>query len=293
MPKTNLILELEVTQEYTGEAIQLCHLVPQWKTYLNFDTYANGQGSYVKKIVSGAVNNYTLSGIAGVSNIGNNRNWTGLIFAAANTYGLGRLAWNPDFTAEDIANEWIIMTFGDDPQVVSTISQMLLNSWAITESYMAPLGVGMLCDDAHYNPNPAGRTDATNATKTRVGYDRTKASGSGFTNQYHAPVSNTFESLNTCPEELLLFFHNLPYTYILPSENRSIIQHIYKTHIDGVNQVRDQLLGKFKELEGKIDTERFTGMVAKLEQNVHDAGVWRDSINDYFSKLSGIPIPPR
>ncbi|MBA7684326.1 Xylan alpha-(1-_2)-glucuronosidase [subsurface metagenome] len=154
MPNTNLMLELQVTQEYTGHTIHLCYLVPQWKEVLDFDTYAKGPGSTVKKILSGSLFGYKHSGITGVANIGDDRNWTSHHLGQANTYGFGRLVWNPDLSAEQITNEWVKMTFGHAPVVVKTISKMLLDSWRIYENYTSPLGVGFMCETGpHYNPD--------------------------------------------------------------------------------------------------------------------------------------------
>ena len=289
MPKTDQILELQVTQEYTGHSTHLCYLVPQWKEILDFDTYAKGKESTVKRIVSGSLFEYKYSGISGVINIGDDRNWTGHHLAQANTYGFGRLAWNPDLSAEQITDEWVRMTFGHDPMVVKTISKMLLDSWRIYENYTSPLGVGFMCETGpHYNPDPKGRQKKYHhGDNLGVGYDRTQATGSGYTAQYHPPVAKMYESLGTCPEELLLFFHHVPYTHRLKS-GKTVIQHIYDSHFDGVEQARG-LRKAWKTLKGKIDNERYEHVLARLEAQLEHARLWCDSINKYFFDLSGIP----
>jgi len=288
MPATNLMIELQITQEYTGHSTHLCYLVPQWKYFLEFDTRAEGPGSTLDKVVDGSLHGYAHSGMAGVANIGSDRNWTGHHLAQANMYGYGRLAWDPDISSETITDEWVRMTFGHDPEVVDTISRMLLDSWRTYENYTSPLGVGFMCNrGSHYDPDPAGRqAKYHHADEEGVGYDRTQATGSGYTAQYHAPVARMFESLETCPDELLLFFHHVPYTHRLKS-GKTVIQHIYDSHFDGVAQARG-FRAAWKSLEGKIDYERYVHVLDRLDQQIEHATLWRDTINDYFLELSGI-----
>lgn len=136
--KTNQILELQITQEYTGQQKHLCYLIPQWKEVLEFDTYAKGKGSTVSKIISGSVFPQKYYGFAAVSNIGNDENWTGHTLAQANLYGYGRLAWDPELSAEEITDEWVRLTFGNDPEIIKTISRILLKSWETYEKYTRP-----------------------------------------------------------------------------------------------------------------------------------------------------------
>lgn len=291
MPKTNEMMELQITQEYTGHAKHVCFLVPEWKEILDFDTYAKGAGSTVKKVVEGNLFGYRYAGIAGVSNLGNDTNWTGHILAQANTYGFGRLTWNPDLTSEEIANEWIEQTFGHSKKVKSIISQILLTSWKTYEDYTSPLGVGLMCnggsgDEGHFYPAPAARTKYHKADKTGVGYDRTYATGSGFTCQYFEPVRSEYEYLNICPDELLLFMHHVPYTHRLHS-GETVIQHIYNSHNQGVDNVNDYI-SKWKKLDGLIDNERYKNVLQKLNGQLNYAKEWRDSVNSYFFELSGI-----
>lgn len=151
MKETNQVVEFQIAQEYTGQQKDVCYLVPQWKEVLEFDTYSDGEGSTVKSIVAGRLYNYSHSGIAAVSNIGNDINWTGNTLAQANLYGFGRLTWNPDLTTETITNEWIQLTFGNNPVVASVVKDILLSSWKTYEHYTAPLGVGwMVNPDHHY-----------------------------------------------------------------------------------------------------------------------------------------------
>lgn len=157
LERTNHVIEFQIAQEYTGQQRHVCYLVPQWKEIMEFDTQAKGGPAPVKRIVDGSLWGNRLSGIAAVSNVGNDRNWTGHLLAQANLYGFGRLAWNPELSAEEIAAEWIALTFGTDTAVAGVISRILLNSWEIYESYTSPLGVGwMINPEHHYGPNVDG-----------------------------------------------------------------------------------------------------------------------------------------
>jgi alpha-glucuronidase len=292
MPKTNQMMEFQITQEYTGQQKHLCYLIPQWKEVLEFDTYAKGKGSQVKKVVDGSLYNYQYSGIAAVSNIGDDPNWTGHTLAQANLYGYGRLAWNPDLSAEEITNEWVLLTFGDDPEVVEQVSQMLLDSWRIYENYTAPLGVGWMVNPGHhYGPNVDGYEYSPWGTyhyadRYGIGVDRTVRTGTGYTAQYFPENAEMYESLESCPDELLLFFHHVPYTHRLKS-GETVIQHIYNTHFEGVEQAK-QLRERWKRLKGKIDEKRYYDVLERLNIQVEHAKEWRDVINTYFYRKSGI-----
>jgi alpha-glucuronidase len=292
MPQTNQMMEFQVTQEYTGQQRHLCYLVPQWKEILDFDTFANGEGSPVKHIVDGSLFPYRYSGIAAVSNIGEDYNWTGHTLAQANLYGFGRLTWNPDLEAEIITNEWIVQTFGQDELVNKHISHMLLNSWGIYEHYTSPLGVGwMVNPDQHYGPNVDGYEYSVWGTYhfadcNGIGVDRTIKTGTGYTAQYFKENTEMYESLETCPDELSLFFHHVPYTHKLKS-GVTVIQHIYNTHFEGVQQAVE-LKGKWTLLEGRIDSERYEDILNRLEEQVTHSKEWRDIINTYFYRKSGI-----
>ncbi|ANB58645.1 alpha-glucuronidase [Anoxybacillus sp. B7M1] len=292
MPKTNQMLEVQITQEYTGQQKHLCFLVPQWKEVLEFDTYAKGKGSEVKKVIDGSLFDYRYSGMVGVSNIGDDSNWTGHTLAQANLYGFGRLAWNPDLSAEEIAKEWIVQTFGNDPQLVEQISGMLLDSWRIYENYTAPLGVGWMVNPGHhYGPNVDGYEYSHWGTYhyadcKGIGVDRTIATGTGYTAQYFPENATMYESLDTCPDELLLFFHHVPYTYRLKS-GETVIQHIYNTHFAGVEQTK-QLKKRWEQLKGKMDEKRYMDVLERLAIQIEHAKEWRDVINTYFYRKSGI-----
>lgn len=292
MPKTNQVIEFQVTQEYTGQQRHLCYLVPQWKEVLNFDTYAKGQGSAVKQVVDGSMYEYKHSGIAAVSNIGNDENWTGHTLAQANFYGYGRLIWNPELSSEDIAKEWISQTFGPDESVQQVVSHMLHDSWPIYESYTAPLGVGwMVNPEHHYGPNVDGYEYSVWGTYhfadcNGIGVDRTIESGTGYTGQYFKENERYYNSIDTCPDNLLLFFHHVPYTHVLKS-GETVIQHIYNTHFEGADEAA-KLVETWCSLKDRIDPQRFDAVLKRLEEQAEHSKQWRDRINTYFYRKSGI-----
>ncbi len=292
MEKTNQMMEFQIAQEYTGQQRHVCFLVPQWKEVLEFDTYAKGKGSEVKKVIDGSLYHPTLSGMTAVSNIGNDDNWCGHQLAQANLYGFGRLAWNPDLKSEDIADEWTRITFGNDQEVVVKTTTILLQSWRTYEKYTAPLGVGwMVNPNHHYGPNVDGYEYSRWGTYhfadwKGIGVDRTVGTGTGYTSQYFTENMNMYESIESCPDELLLFFHHVPYTHRLKS-GETVIQHIYNTHFEGVKDV-EFYRESWLQLEGKIDDERFQKVLKRLNEQVEHAKEWRDVINTYFYRKSGI-----
>ncbi|KAB8131066.1 alpha-glucuronidase [Gracilibacillus oryzae] len=293
MKKTNQIIEFQVAQEYTGQQRDLCYLIPQWKEVLQFDTYIKGKGTTIEDIVAGRIHPYKYSGIAAVSNIGNDENWTGNTLAQANLYGYGRLTWNPELSSETIANEWIQQTFTSNENVVNVLGDMLLNSWEIYENYTAPLGVGwMVTPNTHYGPNIDGYEYSRWGTyhfadRDGIGVDRTKETGTGYTSQYEEPNQSTYNNLDSCPDELLLFFHHVPYKYTLKS-GKTVIQHIYDTHFLGYEQV-EQLVQQWETMKDNIDPLRYTNIRERLALQIRNAREWRDQINTYFYRKSGIP----
>ncbi|WP_211746947.1 alpha-glucuronidase family glycosyl hydrolase [Paenibacillus sp. Marseille-Q4541] len=292
MPHTNQMLEFQITQEYTGQQKHLCYLIPQWKEILDFDTYAHGTHSEIKRVVSGELFPYAYSGITAVINVGDDENWTGHTLAQANLYGYGRLTWNPDLSEEQITAEWIHQTFGTEPDVVDHISSMLADSWEIYENYTSPLGVGWMVNPGHhYGPNVDGYEYSVWGTYhfadcEGIGVNRTVKDGTGYVGQYFPENAERYESLVTCPDKLLLFFHHVPYTHKLHSGS-TVIQHIYDTHFAGVEGV-NSLIQNWSSLEGKIDDKRYSGVMARLKHQYEHAKEWRDIINTYFYRKSGI-----
>jgi alpha-glucuronidase len=226
--------------------------------------------------------------------VGRDTNWLGHHLAMANLYGFGRLAWNPDLSARQIADEWTRLTFGDDPLVVRTIVQLLMDSWPVYESYTGPLGIGTLTDIIHIHFGPAPESSEYNgwgqwhrANATGVGMDRSIATGTGFIGQYRPPVAAIYESLETCPDDLLLFMHHVPYTHKLRSGN-TVIQHFYDMHYDGAEAARG-FVDRWKKLESRIDDARYREVLDRLEYQAGHAQVWRDSICRWFNKRAGTP----
>lgn len=293
MKDTNQLLELQITQEYTGQQIHLCYLAPQWKEILDFDTFARGSGSYVKRIVDGSLFNRKRSGLTGVANIGESVNWTGHPLAQANLFAYGRLAWNPDFFVEELTEQWVRCTFGNDQEVVETVCRMLLGSWEIYEKYTAPLGIGWMVNPGyHYGPSVDGYEYSRWGTYHRadcfgIGIDRTVRTGTGYAGQYYAENALKYESPETCPDELLLFFHHLPYIHKLHN-GKTIIQHIYDTHFEGADQVKG-LIESWEGLKKKVDHKRFQQVLQRLSEQLESAKEWRDVINTYFYRKTGIP----
>jgi len=290
--KTNQILEFQITQEYTGQQKHLCYLVPQWKEVLDFDTFLFGEGTSVSKIVSGSVFNSQNFGIAGISNIGDEINWTGHTLAQANLYGFGRLAWDPSLTSKKIIEEWIKCTFGNNETVLNNLSEMMLKSLNIYEKYTAPLGVGWMVNPGHhYGPNVDGYEYSRWGTYHKadhcgIGVDRTLKSGTGFTAQYRQQNFEKYEHLDSCPDELLLFFHHVSYIYKL-SNNKTVLQHIYDTHFEGVEDVQ-WLIDKWQGLERYIDSKRYSSVYQRLLEQKESAKEWRDVINSYFYRKTMI-----
>jgi alpha-glucuronidase len=293
LEKTNQAIELQITQEYFGQSRHNVFLVPMWKESLDFDMHA-GESTPVKALVAGKVFHRPAGGFVGVANIGLDDNWSGNQLSQANLYGFGRLAWNPDLSAKQIVDEWTRLTFGDDPQVVQTIDAMQLSSWRVFENYTGPLGLQTLTDIVgdHYGvaveaSEHNGWGQWHNADEKGAGMDRTVATGTGYIGQYRPAVSKVFESLDTCPDDLLLFLHHVPYTHKLHS-GKTVIQYIYDSHYEGSDAVH-QWVRDFRPLHGKIDDRRYREIFGQLEYQAAHTEVWRDAVNDWFARTSGIP----
>jgi alpha-glucuronidase len=290
---TNEAIELQITQEYTGQQRHLCFLPPLWKEVLDFDLHAGGGSTPVKDLVAGRSFHRPTGGFVGVANVGMDTNWLCHPLAMANLYGFGRLAWDPNLSASTIAEEWTRLTFSNDPTVVRTITAIQLASWRIYESYTGPLGAGTLTNilGSHYGPGIEssernGWGQWHRADHQGIGMDRTVATGTGFVAQYPAPVANLYESAENTPDELLLFFHHLPYTHVLHS-GKTVIQHIYDSHYEGAEQA-EELVQQWSSLKGHVDEERYAAVAARLAYQAGHAIVWRDAICNWFFRISGI-----
>ncbi|MGW7681637.1 alpha-glucuronidase family glycosyl hydrolase [Kribbella sp. NPDC054772] len=284
LPKTNQMVELQITQEYTGHSTHLCYLVPEWKTILDFPTYTgSGSGPTVAEVVDGTAYGQTNVGFAGVLNFGDDRDWTGYQLGAANTHGFARLAWNPKLSADEIVTEWIELTFGGDRQVGSVLKAIMLQSWETYESYTSPLGMGYLTYPlgGHFQPAPTTTQNLSHhSTAEGTGFDRTAATGSGFTGLLPQHWQDIYGSLENCPDELLLFMHWVPYTHRLRS-GKTVIQHIYDSHFDGCERVLE-FQRSWKRLAGRVDRARYADVAATFDAHVIEAERWRDTIVAYF-----------
>jgi len=294
---TNIAVELQIAQEYTGQQRHVCYLVPQWRQVLDFDMGADGTAT-VSAIASGRANDRPLSGVCAVSNIGDDHNWTGHKLAQANLFGFGRLAWDSGLSAEAILDEWIAATFGSNPMVARVVRAIMLDSWLTYEQYTAPLGVGwMVTPGSHYGPSIDGYEYSAWGTyhfadRDGIGVDRTVATGTGYAGLYGSPWAQAFESLETCPDEILLFFHHVPYAHVLHS-GKTVIQHIYDTHFDGVERIAEMVqqwaaLSSAVEA-GVLEDGAWRNVSARLAEQYRSATGWRDQINTYFFRKSGVP----
>jgi alpha-glucuronidase len=294
LPHTNTGIELQITQEYTGQQRHTCFLVPMWKEILDFDLRVDDRSTTVKQIVAGNSFSRPTGGYIGVVNVGLDQNWLGNHLAMANLFGFGRLAWNPNLTAKTIVDEWSRLTFGNDPAVVETISRIQLASWKTYESYTGVLGLQTLSNilGSHYGPGPEsqegnGWGQWIRADQSGVGMDRTVATGTGFAGQYSPYVQKIYESLPDTPDDLVLFFHHVPYTYKLHS-GKTVIQTIYDLHYSGAEEAK-QFVSQWKSLDHLVDDDRFHDVLAQLTYQSGHAIVWRDAIDDWFHQISGIP----
>ncbi len=293
MPKTPLALELQITQEYLGQAMHLVYLASMWKEVLDADTYARGKGTTVSKVVDGSLNENSESAIVGVSNTGSDRNWCGHHFAQANLYAFGRLAWDHRLSSEDICEEWIRMTWSNDPVVVESIKSMMLGSREACVNYMTPLGLHHIMQEGHhYGPDPAFngavREDWNSvyyhrADKEGLGFNRS-SSGSNAVSQYFTPLREEYDDIITCPEKYLLWFHHVPWNFRLRS-GRTLYEELQARYDLGVEYVTG-MRKIWESLLGKIDSQRFEHVKNKLEEQEENAKLWRIVCLEYFLRFT-------
>jgi len=292
LKKTNQILEFQITQEYTGHQVDICYLIPMWKETLDFDT-RYGKDAYIRNEIKKNSPDPKLSGIAAVGSVGMDTNWTGNKLAQANLYGYGRLVWDNSLSSEAIAGEWVNLTFDLPRDEAAKIMGILTTSRDVYEDYTCPLAVGFMCKPTiHYGVDIDGyeydRWGTYHyADRNGVGRERSVANGTGYTRQYSDDRFREYEDLSTCPDELLLFFHHVPYTHILRS-GKTVIQHIYDTHFAGVEKV-EQYEEVWESLEPLLDEECYRNVRERLKKQKENAINWRDQINTYFYRKSGIP----
>lgn len=298
MPKTPLMMEFQITKEYLGFATHLVYLGPMWEEVLRADTQAKGEGSTVAKVVDGSLEGHALSGMAGVANIGSDRNWSGSHFDQANWYAYGRLAWDPYLDARDIATEWVRMTFSNDPAFVGPVVGMMMGSHQAVVDYMTPLGLHHLMGRGHhYGPAPwvegGPRADWTSvyfhrATKEGIGFDRTKT-GSDAVSQYAPPVAEAFNDPERVPEDFLLWFHHRGWTDRV-SSGRTLWDELVHRYSRGVGEVQE-MRTTWEGLADYVDPERHNQVARFLAIQQKEAQWWRDASIAYFQTFSGLPLP--
>ena len=298
MPRTQVMPELQITQEYLGFSNHFVFLASMWREFLDSDTYARGRGSTVTKVVDGTLYRQRLTGIAGVANTGSARNWTGYDLLQANWYAFGRLAWNPQASSEQIATEWTRMTLTHDARAVAMIVRLMLESHAAVVNYMTPLGLHHLFwGGHHYGPAPwwdkEKREDWNpvyyhKADAFGIGFDRTKT-GSDTVSQYHLPVRRQFSDPQQCPEKFLLWFHHVSWDYKMKS-GRTLWNELALHYQGGVEWVRSTR-ATWASLSGLIDPERHAAISKKLAIQERDAVWWRDACLLYFQTFAKRPLP--
>ena len=291
LKQTPVIAEIQATQEYLGQAKHLVYLGPMWQEFLEADTFAKGKGSTVARALEGAIHPYRVTGMASVVNPGRDANWCGHHFSQSNWYASGRLAWNPTLSARAIADEWTRMTFTNDEKTVAVIVAMMMSSREAFVNYTMPLGLHHLIGGDHYAPMPqnakAPRADWTatyyhQASAEGVGFDRTMR-GNKAVDQYFPPVRDRFDSLATCPEEFLLWFHRCAWTYRLRS-GATLWNGLCEKYHEGATQAAG-LQATWQTLAGRIDAQRHREVAERLVVQVRDAAAWRDQILQVFSAV--------
>jgi alpha-glucuronidase len=293
LKNTNLAIELQITQEYLGQQAHLVYLAPLWKYILDWDLRLGGQVSPVSDVVTGKTYKRRLSGFAAVTNVGMDANWLGSHLAMSNLFAYGRLAWNPHSDAVNILHDWIRLTFSSDPAVIDTITTLSMESWPAYENYTGNLGMQTLTEvtGGHFGPKPSTHDNNgwgmwTRADSAGIGMDRTVNNGTGFAGQYEPELAAKFESLESTPDELLLWFHHVPWTYKLHS-GKTVIQHIYDAHYAGA-ETAQTFPRRWEALKGKMDEQRYKEQLFRLEFQAGHAIVWRDAICMYFFRMNGI-----
>ena len=303
MPKTPLMMEFQITKEYLGFATHLAYLGTLFEETLDADTRVHGEGSTVAKVLDGSLRGGTLAGgrltgIAGVANIGSDRNWCGSHFGQANWHAYGRLAWDPSLDARAIAEDWVRMTFSNDPAFIAPVVDMLMGSREAVVDYMTPLGLHhQMARGHHYGPGPwvAGgpRADWTpvyyhRADRDGIGFDRSRR-GSGAVSQYAQTVADVFDDVARIPEQYLLWFHRVPWSHRVQS-GRTLWQelvHRYTRGVQAVDAMRETWMG----LAGPIDAQRHAQTADFLAIQRNEAQWWRDASLAYWQSLNGLTIP--
>ena len=290
LKKTRHIMELQITQEYTGQQVDLCYLPWMWQYIMEFDT-GHGSDSCIKDLVNSyKEGNSFIEGFAAVGNVGLDNNWTGNTLAQANLYGYGRMIWDPSLSAKEIAEEWSILSFGHGAAAEKVV-QLLMGSYQTFEKYNAPFGVGFMVNPGmHYGPNIEGYEFSRWGTYHRadykaVGIDRT-SSGTAYTDQYSPGIAAMLANPETCPERNILFIHRLPYDFKMKN-GETLLQNIYNSHFEGHDEV-EAMIEEWKSLENLLEKDVYNSVLARFQRQLMNAREWRDQINTYFFRKTGI-----
>ncbi len=296
MPRTPLMMEVQITKEYMGFATHLVYLGTMWQEVLRSDTYRPRKGTTVADGLDRPVRPGALTGIAGVSNIGTDRNWSGSQFDQANWYAFGRLAWNPDGDAREIARNWAAMTWG--AAAAEPIVAMMMRSHEAVVDYMMPLGLNHLfATGHHYGPGPwvddLARADWNpvyfhKADRNGIGFDRTPT-GSDAAAQYAPVLARRFSDPKAVPENLLLWFHHASWDRRMAS-GRTLWEELVARYDRGVAEVT-AMQGQWAAIEGQVDAQRFAEVRQFLAIQRQEAQWWRDACIAYFAEVSGRPLP--
>jgi alpha-glucuronidase len=299
MEHTSLMGELQITQEYLGFSDHLVYLATLFKEFLDADTYKKGRNTRISAITDGTVYGDSITAIAGVANIGLDTNWCGHHFAQANWYSFGRLAWDHQLGAKEIAEEWLLQTFTFDQEFVESMSSIMMESRQSVVDYMMPIGLHHLFAwGHHYGPEPwcyvpGARPDWLpsyyhNASEKGIGFNRT-SNGSNAVSQYAEPLRSMYEDVALCPIDYLLWFHHLPWDHTLIT-GRQLWEELCYRYYYGTDRTKHYLATWIK-MKGKIDKQRFTEVEEKLKRQVNEAIWWRDACLLYFQTYSERKIP--
>jgi alpha-glucuronidase len=298
MPKTPLMIEFQITKEYLGFASHLAYLGPLFEEVLDAQTGAR-RGETVGSVVSGAAEHHGISGMAGVANIGDDRDWSGSSFNQANWYAFGRLAWDPAMSSQDIAREWVAQTFGSDPALVDAIVPIMAGSREAVVDYTGPLGLAhLMATGHHYGPGPwvadLARPEWNpvyyhRADHDGIGFDRTKT-GSNAVAQYAPRLARAYADPATTPLTELLWFHHLRWDHRL-STGRTMWEELVQRYDRGVATVSD-MQRRWAALEPRIDAERWQKTATLLAVQAREARWWRDASLAYWMSLNRLPLPP-
>ena len=288
MPRTRLMFEAQMTKEYLGQATHLAYLAPMWREALASGT---GRGGTVAEAVASG-------GMAGVANIGSDRNWSGSHFDQANWYAYGRLAWDPNLSSEAIAREWAAQTFSRAEPFLDAVVPMMLESREAVVDYMAPLGLThQMATGHHYGPAPwvcdLRRPEwnpcyYSRADKDGIGFDRT-ASGSDALAQYAPSVAALWSDVRSVDANYLLWFHHVSWNFPMRT-GRPLWDELVHRYDTGVATV-DGMASEWAALEPYVDRERFTDVSENLRIQQREARWWRDASIAYWQSLNGLPLP--